>query len=239
LPRPPEVSPGGSEIFHHEERERELEPTGGDADLVDGVHDHIDRCLADNWTVFHERESDLVHVDVHVVPPGGDRDWFTLVTSGMAERPMTVPEGLEDHAYAELVLALPSDWPLLGHESLESLDDADTFWPLWLLKDLARFPHVYDTYLGYGHTVGNGNPPQAYAGTEFFGSLVAGACLTPEEFDELALPDGRTIRFYAVYPMHQNEIDFKLEHGTDPLVDRLVEAGVTELVDVSRASVVR
>jgi Suppressor of fused protein (SUFU) len=231
-----ELSPHGDPIFVHEEREREPEPTEGDQDLVDAIHEHLERVFADHWTVFHESDSDRVHIDVHVIPPGTGRDWITLVTSGMAERPMTVPEGLEDYRYAELVLALPPDWPILAFDS--SFEDTRTFWPLYLLKDLARLPHFNDTFLGYAHSVENGDPPQRFEGTEFCGSLVAGPRLTPEEFDELTLPDGRTIHFYAVYPLHQDEMDFKLEHGCDALLDRFVEAGVTELVDASRPSVV-
>jgi Suppressor of fused protein (SUFU) len=231
-----ELTPRGDPIFVHEDREREPEPTEGDQDLVDAIHGHLERVFADHWTVFHESDSDQVHIDVHVIPPGPDRDWITLVTSGMAERPMTVPEGLEDYRYAELLLALPSDWPILRFDT--SFEDTATFWPVWLLKDLARLPHRHETFLGFGHTVENGDPPQPYEGTEFCGSLVAGARLTPEELDRLTLPDGRTIHFYAVFPLHADEMDFKLDHGCDALLDRFVEEGVTERVDVSRASVV-
>jgi hypothetical protein len=232
-----QVSSSGDPIFVHEEREREPVPTEGDGDLVDAIHEHLERFFASEWTVFHEEDSDLVHIDVHVIPPGTDREWLTLVTSGMAERPMTVPEGLEDYTYAELVLALPADWPILAFD--QSFEDTGTYWPVWLLKDLARLPHNYDTFLYYGHTVGNGDPPLPYEGTEFCGSLVAGPRLTPDEFDELALPDGRLVHFYAVYPLHESEMEFKLKHGSDALLDCFVEEGVTEWVDVSRASVVR
>ena len=230
-----EVTPGGSEIFRHEASKRDLEPTEGDPELIGAVSDHLERFFGPVGAVFHEIVSDRVHVDVHFVSPGADREWITLVTSGMAERPMTVPDGLEDYRYAELVLALPADWPLaedaLAHETY--------YWPLRLLKDLARLPHDYGTFLCWGHTIPNGDPPEPYAdGTSFCGALVADARLTPEEFDQLALPDGRSVYFYGVYALLADEMEFKLEHGAAALLDRFVEEHVTEWVDLSRRSVV-
>jgi hypothetical protein len=39
--------------------------------------------------------------------------------------------------------------------------------------------------------------------------------------------------------LHAEEMDFKLKHGADPLVDRLVQAEVTEMLDVSRRNTCR
>jgi hypothetical protein len=233
----PEESPGGSRIFRHRPRERELEGTGGDEALIEGVGDHLTRWFGeddDSW-VFHEIVSDLVHVDVHFVSPTDERPWYTLVTSGMAERPMTVPAGLEDARHAELVLALPRGWPLGG----EAFEEERHYWPVRLLKTLARLPHEYDTFLWLGHTVPNGDPPEPYAdGTELCGAILLPPLRTPDGFDELRLADGRAVRFLGVYPLHADEMDLKLQRGPDKLADLLEPAGVTELLDPARPSVV-
>ena len=231
-----EVSPGGSEILRHEAREREHEVTTGDPGLIEAVDRHIERVLGDGeGVVFHELVSDLIHLDVHFIPPGPDRNRNTLVTSGMAERPMTVPDGLEDYRYAELVLALPTSWPL----EQEAFADERHYWPIRLLKSLARLPHDYETFLYYGHTIPNGDPPQPYADdTAFCGALVGSPLLTPEAFDELALDDGRTIRFYGVFPLYADELAYKLEHGASEIWERMMEHDVTEWVHSGRQSVV-
>ena len=36
------------------------------------------------------------------------------------------------------------------------------YWPYRMLKELARLPHEFDTFLWKGHTVPNGDPPQPY-----------------------------------------------------------------------------
>jgi hypothetical protein len=43
---------------------------------------------------------------------------------------------------------------------------------------------------------------------------------------------------HALILLHGEEMDLKLKKGVGALGDRLEEAGVTELVDVTRASVV-
>jgi hypothetical protein len=230
-----EVSPGGSEILRHQPRERDFEPTGGDPALIEAIDDHLTSMLGEHdGRVYHEIVSDIVHLDVHMVPAAGERVWTTLVTSGMAERPMAVPEDLEEHRYAELTLALPSHWSL----DTDTWEDENLYWPVRLLKDLARLPHDYETFLYYGHTIPNGDPPQPYAdGTALCGALIGPPVLTPDGFDELELADGRAVRFYAVFPLHRNEMEFKLQKGAEALWERLEEAGVSELVDPNRESV--
>jgi glycerophosphoryl diester phosphodiesterase len=229
-----EVSGGGSEILRHQPREREFEPTGGDAELVEAVDAHLARHVGEPEEVFHELVSDLVHLDVHRVPPSDERPWTTLITSGMAERPMTVPDGLEDHRFAELTLALPPDWPL----SMEAFGDETHYWPLRLLKSLARLPHEYETYLYWGHTVPNGEPPEPYASnTELSCALILPPVLEPEEFARFKTSDGRTVHVYAVVPIHADEMQLKLDKGADTLMTLFDEHDITELLDPRRASV--
>jgi Suppressor of fused protein (SUFU) len=231
-----EVSPGGSHILRHGPRERPFEGAAGDEILLEAVDAHIERHFGDeNIWVYHEVVSDLVHLDVHVIPPGDDRPWITLVTSGMAERSMSVPDGLEEHAYAELMLALPPEWPL--HQ--EALEHESNYWPIRLLKTLGRLPHEYGTFLYWGHSIPNGDPPEPYtASTSLCGALIMPPLLTPEEFAELTLPDGRVVHFYAVVAMHADEMELKLRKGADHVAELFDQAGVTELVDPNRPSVV-
>ena len=231
-----ETSPGGSRIFRHRPREGEPEYTGGDPALVEAVDDHLQEHFGDyDGNVFHEVVSPLVHVDLHLVPATEERPWQTVMTSGMAERPMTVPEGLEEHRYAELVLALPPEWPL----EQEALDDERNWWPLRVLKQIARLPHEYDTFIWYGHTIPNGDPPEPYAeNTELCCALITPPVLAPDGFDSLSLPDGRSVTVFGVVALHAAEMKFKLDHGAEKLWELLQENEVSELVDVGRPSVV-
>ena len=148
---------------------------------------------------------------------------FTLVTSGMSEQPMRSPEG---DRFAELMIVLPPTWP-----------DAAR-WPYTLLQDLARLPHAYETLLWSGHTVPNGDPPEPYApNTKLCGALIALPVFPGlEGFKTLELGD-RTIHFFAVYPLHADEMKLKLDKGLEALYDLLDDANLTEILDRDRPSV--
>ena len=64
----------------------------------------------------------------------------------------------------------------------------------------------------------------------------------PEQFlpgcRRLTTPGGRRINFYALAPLHRNEMEYKLNRDSDGLIERLRAVGVTELLDISRPSVV-
>lgn len=228
----PETSPDGSAVLRHEPRERAPEVAVRDESAMEEIEAHIEQHLGEVDMVWHEIVSDLVHIDIHQVPPDDERPFWTLVTTGMSDRPMSVPEGAEEFACAELMLCLPPDWPL----SQEEFADENNYWPLRLLKVLARLPHEYETWLGPGHTVPNGgDDPIAYAENTAFtcAMILPPLALAPPEFHQLELDD-RVINFYGVWPLYPAEVDLKLNKGLDALLDRLERNGVTELIDVDR-----
>ncbi len=230
----PEHSESGAPIYHHQARSREFELASGDEETIQRISDHIElHCGTPEW-VFHELVSDLVHIDIHVVPPNEERDFYTVVTSGMSDRPMSPPAGAEEYQYAELILCLPSDWPLRQ----EDFKDENNYWPIRALKMLARFPHEYQTWLFTGHTVPNGNPPQPFAeNTQMCCSLLLQPILFDPEFSTLAANSEKTVHFLSLIPLYQEEMDFKLREGLNSLLDRFDQVGVSELLDPNRVNV--
>ena len=233
LDLPREVTPGGSVVHRHEDAIRDLEPASGCSEHIELISRHIEQHLGKVASVFHEVVSELVHIDVHLVPPAEKRPFATLVTSGMSDRPMHPPPDAEEFSYAELMICLPPDWPL----SRQDLQDENNYWPVRWLKQLARFPHEYQTWLFEGHSIPNGDPPQAFAdNTRFCGWLLFLPVLAPQDFLELKISDQKTIRFFAIYPLFEEEMQLKLAEGMDALINRFAEHGVTEVVDVNRAN---
>ncbi|MEW6746542.1 MAG: suppressor of fused domain protein [Planctomycetota bacterium] len=248
-------SPGGSRICLHRERVLPFIQTSGDARRIAAIAKHIEAHVGCVSHVFHELVSDLVHVDIHVVTPTRRRPWNTLITSGMSEVTMTVPQcsipggviprgtnprgpipggARRDGAYAELCIALPHHWPV----GLAALRRDVTAWPILYLVELARFPHLYDTSLGFGHSITNGNPPCPLApGVGFVGAVILPPVGLPSAFCELRVSPNVLINFYGVYPIYQDEMDFLLQNGIDAIMERFAACGVTELLDVKRKSV--
>ena len=212
------------------------EISGGDAELIEAIDRHLETCFgADDRWVFHEIVSPTIHLDVHVVPPTDAFPVLRLVTSGMAERPMTVPADSELPRFAELTVALPADWPLAQGD--ESLSDERVYWPIRLIKDLARLPHDYSTFLWFTHTIPNGDPPEPYStATGLCCALIVPPVVAPEQFAGLDCGE-RQVRILGVLPLYEDEMQFKLEHGVDALFDRLDDGGVADVIDPARPSV--
>lgn len=224
-----ESSPGGSSMLLHEQA-ADFAPARGVSDH-DPITAHIERHLGPIESVYHEIISDTVHIDVHVVAPTEDCPNIRLVTSGMSDLPMTLGEGVEVSPYLELMLTLPADWPLAQAQ----LEDERNYWPIRLLKTLARLPHKYATWLGIGHTVPNGYPAEPYApGVGFDGAIVLLALSAPEEFDELVVSDDKTIDFLSVVPLYPEEMALKLEEGTDALIDLLSDNDIGDVIEPGR-----
>ena len=229
-----DVTRGGSAIIRHGER-RGWELPGVERSVAEEVEQHLARHGLEASSVFHEIVSDLVHLDVHVCAPTEERPFVTLFTTGMADRSMTVPQDCGEWALAELMLCLPADWPLEEH----ALDTEAHYWPVRLLKSLARLPHAYETWLGPGHTVPNGDPPEPYAPeTEMCCALVAPPVTLPPEALRFESNQG-PVNIHAVIPLHEREMHLKLEKGTDALYDGFDAAGVSEILDPRREPVTR
>ena len=198
----------------------------GDIQVIEAVTRHIERHVGPVDFVLHESRSHLVHIDVHHVPPGAGRPFHALVTSGMSQRAMTVPAGAEDFAYGELFLLLPPEW------------DVSAAWPIRLLRELARYPHERDTWLGCGHTIQNGQDGPYGDGVRFCATLLTHPVTLEAELAERRLP-GRSIHFYQLIPLYLEEIRFALRHGTEALLARFAQYQMSDVVDPGRRNTCR
>jgi hypothetical protein len=234
MAEPSEHSESGQPIYRYEApKERAVRPAFGDSDNIEAIAAHVAKHIGPPDHVLHELMSDIVHIDVHLIAPAAGRNYYTLVTSGMSELPMTVPEGADDYRYAELVIRLPATWKL----DAESFKDEAHYWPIRWLKILARFPHEFGTWLGDGHTIPTADPAEPYAaGTKLCCMMLIPTTLSPESFQTLELPD-RVIHFWSLVPLYREEMDYKLKHGSEPLMQRLTRLGgphKIEVVNVAR-----
>jgi len=228
------VALSGSPIYHHTESTPWSAPQG--EEYIEQISEHIERYLGKVETVFHEIVSDTVHIDVHFVKPSDEFPFARLVTSGMSDLPMTTPPEVDVPKYVELVVTLPPDWKL----DQKSFEDENWYWPVRLIKYLARLPHKYETWLGWGHTIPNGDPTESYApSTQLNGAIVLPSITVPDEFHTLRIDEKKEITFYAVVPLYKEEMDLKLRSGTDKLLERLGKKEITDVIDPKRTNVAK
>jgi len=182
----------------------------GNEENIEAISNHIEKSIGKIDCVFHEIISDLVHIDIHWVKPSGKFPFHILVTSGMSDIPMNVPEGSEKNNFAELCILLPKSWKVDGTNYLTMKDafkDEENYWPLRWLKIIARFPHEYNTWVGYGHTIPNGPNAEPFADNTKLGCMLLLPSLSlSTDFFTLKLNATKTIRFYCLYPLYKEEM---------------------------------
>ena len=201
--RPEDEESGVPEVYTEEE--------------MNAVEEHIQQYFGKFENVFHELDSPDIHVDICVVPPSEERDYYTLVTMGMGAHRMNVPEELAEYKLerAELVIALPGNRKL-KHEDLKN---ERWYWPIRLLKTLARLPIASDTWLGFGHTMDNED--DFAKGTKLCAAILTGPQDTEDGSEVCILPSGEEVNFYQVIPLYREELEYKMEHDADALLDKM------------------
>jgi uncharacterized protein len=197
-----------------------------------GVLEHIERHLGKpNPLSLYEIVPGDPPITIHVVPMN---KCLALVTTGMSDRAMAVPEGAEAFQHAELLIYLPPTWPLTS----ESFQDVNHSWPIDWLRRIARHPHDNRTWLGgLAAVVANGEPPQPLAPNTQMTCLLVLA--EESEINLAPLPGGRRVLFYTLYPLYTEERDLEREKGTEALLGLLQSHQIGKIVDVHRPNVAR
>ncbi|WP_299619010.1 suppressor of fused domain protein [uncultured Tenacibaculum sp.] len=230
-----EKSKSGSPIYRYDETDKnKFEVASGESSL-ESISNHIENHVGKIDMVFHEIVSDQVHIDIHWVKPTKEKPYHTLITSGMSDKPMNTPEGIENYEYAELSICLPEDWKI----SEEDFKDESNYWPVRWLKFLARFPHEYNTWLGYGHTLPNGDPAKPFdAKTKLSSVVLLPSIVFGEQFNTLQL-EQKSIHFYTLIPLYQEELDLKMTKGVESLFDGFGKHNVSDILDINRPNVAK
>jgi hypothetical protein len=204
----------------------------GNVELVHTVASHVEKHVGPIAHFFHWPGPEIVHVDVLHVPPTTERPCHTLVTCGMSQRPMCAPEAAPDCRYAELYLSLPPDWPV-------RVDDAEErhVWPIRELAGLARLPHLSESWLWCGHTVGHDDPRDLITPGAGFTAWIVGPHLSlGHEGCSIRCRD-RNILIMGAVPIYPEELDLVRRRGPDALYRRLAADHVCDLVEVGRRNV--
>jgi hypothetical protein len=205
---------------------------------LDEITQHFERNIGRVHRVFHEIVSDDLHIDVHHVKSTLFRRYEVLVTSGMSARPMVVPPDVNQPRFAEMLVVLPKGWPL----NQADFDDEKNYWPIRLIKSLARYPHHANTWIGFGHTIASAESEATMKPYANNTALCAAAILPPFSLGETAFSfkskSGDEVFFWAAVPIYAEELQFKLTHGIDQLLDLFDKHKVTDRIDTKRVNVV-
>lgn len=230
-----ETSESWEPIYRYDEESiNDFKPVSWDSSEED-ISNHIEKYIWKIEMVYHEILSDTVHIDIFWVKPTLEKPFHTLITSWMSNLPMSVPKDFDDFKYSELYICLPEEWEI----SIKTFEDINSYWPISWLKYLALFPHKFNTWLSYWHTIPNGEPAEPFSeNTKLNTILILNSIIFNEGFNQLKLKN-KTINFFSLIPLYTEEVNLKLKKGSDALFNGFNKYWVNEILNINRENTVK
>lgn len=163
--------------------------------------------------IIRDKSREKPRIDFAIFPPNAMRDHYVISTIGMGYKNMeSIPAELMEDGLGrmEIIFSVPKNWEI-------NSNDYEYNWPFDWAKLLAKWVHNADVWLGYGHTIPNGEPFAKNTKQECMILAVPKDYLyEAEEF--FALKDENIIvHFLQMIPIYKEEMEYKLEHSADKL----------------------
>lgn len=156
-----------------------------------------------------------------------------LVTNGLRNYKMPVPEKEAGKEFNELYFSLPSYW------ELDERDNPNMNWVFHWIQRLAKHVQEKQTWFGHGHTMATGVNKLPISETmkqNHF--MLSSPLLLENELAPIEI-DGNKVHFLAIIPIYEDECTYKLSRGTKKFVTKFLRKGNTENLDDFRVSTIR
>ncbi|MDX2359438.1 MAG: suppressor of fused domain protein [Crocinitomicaceae bacterium] len=154
-----------------------------------------------------------------------------IVTNGLSDYRMPVPEKLVGKEHNELYFCLPNYW------EWEDAANPNMNWVFPWIQRLAKFVVEKETWFGHGHTMPCGKEELALSNSmQQNHFLLSDPILLEQELAPIDLED-KTIHFLGIIPVFKDEFQYKQSRGTFKLLTKFMNKGVTEKLDDFRYSV--
>ncbi len=219
-------SKGGSRVLKYDADQQEGPKLGFLAESTAAYMEERERIYTERFgpsdVVFHEMLPRAPHIDVYRFPPSGEANFYTYVTGGMSDLAMNSPAELgAEFRRAELVFYTEDE----REEYAE------------VLRWLAHFVHDNNTWLHWGHTMPNGQPPEPIFGTEDLDTFLFTPSPDPEVGEELKI-ESDPVHLVRLMPISTAECQLKLDQGVDALYSLLDANNISLVFSSNRKSVV-
>ena len=230
MPQATETAPDGSVINRYATCEAPKSGVGAGpvAEFARAREEVYEGFFGSCSSVSHEAVPYVPHIDVFTYEAGSaGRNFCTIVTSGMSDIPMAFPAEAKtppQRTRAELIFYCAEP----RQEYIQTI------------RWLARFPHDNRTWISWGHTIPNGNPPAPFWGSRTLDTvLLMPTIVRPDSWlsSELQLGDD-PVEFLWVVPLTTAECDWKLTKGFDALMELFQERRHPHVYDPNRQSYV-
>ena len=202
-----------------------------DSPYLENISNHVSRHFGPIASVIHELRPRAPHIDILVVEPQPNRNFYLFVTCGMSTYEMTVNGNQEDQQKFGRFEILFSADVNIGKE-FESHFTHDK------LRSFARMPYETGKYLGPWHTVANGSPPLPYTEDVLYNGFLfyPPFGLADSNGWHFMAADGNRINFMEAFAILPDELEFALRSSGNELVKRLAKSNLLVPYSNSRRS---
>ncbi len=165
----------------------------------------------------HDKTLTQPHIDIYEIPPDDarGRKFSTIITSGMSDLIQTLPKEIktEECGRAEIL------WYMHNPER----------WMFNFLLILAKLPFQYKSYFWYFHTLENYFPDK-YPGSSLKHIIFLPPIYEDESFRKSLILDGTPVNFLWLFPITQEEMEYKLKNGATAFQKLVLDADIDILV---------
>lgn len=204
------------------------------------VDSHLASHIGDYETAYSDEEGWAGHsnedgppIDVLVVPPEGERQFAYVATFGCAFRPLPSDAYKDAGVKRRVEFVLAAQQRGDEDERLRSLNLAAN-----TVRQFAKLVHLNGVTVEPGETVAfSSDPKPIYDEADFCAFAFLPPRLPGPGFERLTPANaelGEPLRYIAPVPVHKEELEFGVEYGPEALIDLLMQAGVTEMIDMER-----
>jgi hypothetical protein len=175
-----------------------------------------------------EEEFPLLRIELELSSPV-----TILMTDGLSNYKMPVPDKYLGREFNELYFCLPSYW------DWDNSENPNSMWIYTWIRKMAKYVIENETWFGVGHSVPSGKELLPFSPimkqNHFF---LSDPILLEQELEPIVFVD-RTVYFLAIIPIFKDEMDYKQARGAFKFLQKLNTANVTEKLDDYRSTVLK
>lgn len=171
--------------------------------------------------IYYRNGPDDIELEIAVLKPTENRDFFIVATVGFGAYKMNVAEEIpekDDLCRCELIIALPSDWKIPDNSE-------EYYWPIACMENIVRMVIIENSWIGPMHTIDFGKP-MAESKINYTGAMIIppNEALSPRLIEYgMYNPELGRINMYYVMPLYEEELNLKIRLGGNALLERIVK----------------
>lgn len=200
----------------------------GDAELAE----HIRQYFGEEDTIVVGRGQNRFAMDLFVIPPREEHEYYTLVTVGLSHQPLPNPITKKQQRL-EMVINLPKDW----HMDTQEWANIKWFWPIRMLLDIATHAINEDIIIGPGSTIGLPEGETYEMNTQLCCALMLFPGIFGRQSYTCELSNGERVDFLQVIPLYKEEWQLKVNGSLEMLL-KLCPDHILEVIKPDRLNVV-